>query len=179
MGATIQVVLQHDVDNVGISGDLVKVRPGFARNYLIPRQLAVPATTAQVNRINHDKAIAVAQFEKKKKEATEHGEKIKGLHIKIGRKAGDDNKLFGSVTLKEIEQAAVAAGVKLERKMLHLAEPLKSLGVVEIPVRLMKDIMSTLKVEIHKIEDAVVGTKAPKADTKKDKKAAKADKSAK
>ncbi len=173
MAATIQLVLQHDVDNVGSSGDLVKVRPGFARNYLIPRQLAVPATTAQVNRINHEKAIAVQQHEKRKKEASEHGEKIKGLHIKIGRKAGEDNKLFGSVTLKEIEQAAIAAGVKIERKMLHLAEPLKSLGIVEIPVRLMKDIVSTLKVEVHKIEDAVTGGGKEKPESKKDKKDAK------
>ncbi len=179
MATTIQVVLQHDVENVGLSGELVKVRPGFARNFLLPRQLAVPATTAQVNRIAHEKAVALAQHEKRKKEASGHAEHIKSLHIKIARKAGEDDKLFGSVTLKEIEQAAIAAGAKIERKMLHLADPLKALGIFEIPVKLMKDIATTLKVEIHKAEDAVAtvtgGKKADKT-TKADKKAAKADK---
>ena len=181
MATTIQVVLQHDVENVGTSGELVKVRPGFARNYLLPRQLAVPATTAQVNRINHEKAVALAQHEKRKKEASGHADHIKTLHLKIGRKAGDDDKLFGSVTLKEIEQAALAAGAKIERKMLHLADPLKSLGIFEIPVKLMKDIATTLKVEIHKAEDAVASvTGGKKADTKKaDKADKKADQAAK
>ena len=175
MATTIQVVLQHDVENVGTSGELVKVRPGFARNFLIPRQLAVPATTAQVKRINHEKAVAVAQHEKRKKEASGHADHIKTLHIKIGRKAGEDDKLFGSVTLKEIEQAAIAAGAKIERKMLHLADPLKSLGIFELPVKLMKDITTTLKVEIHKAEEAVAavtgGKKAGKTAKAKSEKA--------
>lgn len=150
MAATLQVVLQSDVANVGKSGELVKVRPGFARNYLIPRSLAVPATTAAVNRINHEKAVAVAKADKAKKEAQGVAEKINGLKLTMARSVGEDDRLFGSVTAKEIESAAKAAGIEIDRKKMHLAEPLKALGTFEIPVRLMTDVTATLKVEVVK-----------------------------
>lgn len=150
MAATLQVVLQSDVANVGKSGELVKVRPGFARNYLIPRSLAVPATTAAVNRINHEKAVAVAKADKAKKEAQGVAEKINGLKLTMARSVGEDDRLFGSVTAKEIEAAAKAAGIEIDRKKMHLAEPLKALGTFEIPVRLMTDVTATLKVEVVK-----------------------------
>jgi large subunit ribosomal protein L9 len=150
MATTLQVVLQHDVDNVGKSGELVKVRPGFARNYLIPRSLAVPATTAAVNRINHEKAVALAKAEKAKKEAQAVAEKINGLKLTIARPVGEDERLFGSVTSKEIEAEAKKAGVTVDRKKMQLAEPLKALGTFEIPVKLMTDVTATLKVEVVK-----------------------------
>ena len=148
MPATIQVVLQHDVQNVGKSGDLVKVRPGFARNFLLPRQLAVPATTAAVNRITHEKAVAVAKSDKAKKEAGEVASKINALSIKIPHRIGEDGKLFGSVTTKDIEAAVKAAGVTIERKKMVLAEPIRAAGSYEIPVKLMTDVTATLKVEV-------------------------------
>jgi len=148
MPATIQVVLQQDVDNVGKSGDLVKVRPGFARNYLLPRQLAVPATTAAVHRIEHEKAVALAKAEKLKKELKEVAKKIDALDLKIAHRAGDDGKLFGSVTSKDIEAAAKAAGVEVDRKKMQLAEPIKATGSFQIPVKLLSDVTATLKVEV-------------------------------
>jgi len=150
MATTLQVVLQSNVDKVGDSGELVKVRPGFARNYLIPRGLAVPATTAAVNRITHEKAVAVAKAEKNKKEMQAFAEKINALKLTLSRSVGEDDKLFGSVTSKEIENAAKAAGVAIDRKKMQLAEPLKALGTFEIPVRLMTDVTATLKVEVVK-----------------------------
>jgi len=150
MATTLQVVLQSNVDKVGDSGELVKVRPGFARNYLIPRGLAVPATTAAVNRITHEKAVAVAKAEKNKKEMQAFAEKINALKLTLARSVGEDDKLFGSVTSKEIENAAKAAGVTIDRKKMQLAEPLKALGTFEIPVRLMTDVTATLKVEVVK-----------------------------
>lgn len=150
MATTIQVVLQHDVENVGASGDLVKVRPGFARNYLLPRSLAVPATTAQINRINHEKAVAIAKGEKAKAGAREQAAKINALHIQLARAVGDDDRLFGSVTAKEIETAVKATGVAFDRKKMHLPEPIKALGVFEIPVKLLPDVTATLKVEVVK-----------------------------
>src|SRR5471030_839053 len=98
MATTIQVILQSDVHNVGTSGELVKVRPGFARNYLLPRSLAVQATTAQINRLNHERAVAVAKNEKAKKEARVIADKINATTIKMSRPVGDDDRLFGSVT---------------------------------------------------------------------------------
>src|ERR1700733_2447406 len=128
MPATIQVVLQNDVDNVGKSGDLVKVRPGYARNFLLPRSLAVPATTAQVNRIKHEKAVALAKSEKLRKESTDLAGKLSALSIKLPHQVGEDDKLFGSVTTKEIEAAIKAAGFVVDRKKMQLAEPIKALG---------------------------------------------------
>ena len=150
MAATIQVVLQQDVDKVGTSGELVKVRPGFARNYLLPRQLAVPATTAQINRLNHEKAVAIAKNEKTKKESREVAAKINALDIKIARPVGEDDKLFGSVTAKEIHAAVEANGIVFDRKKMVLAEPIKALGKYEIPVKLMSDVMATIKVQVVK-----------------------------
>lgn len=150
MATTLQVILQSDVDNVGKSGELVKVRPGYARNFLIPRSLAVPATTAQINRINHEKAVAVARADKAKKEAQALAEKIGQLKLTIARPVGEDDRLFGSVTAKDIENAAKAAGLEIDRKKMHLPDALKVLGAVEIPVKLMTDVTATLKVEVVK-----------------------------
>ena len=150
MATTLQVVLQSDVDKVGASGELVKVRPGFARNFLIPRGLAVPATTAAVNRINHEKAVAVAKAEKSKKEAQGAAEQINALKLTLARPVGEDDRLFGSVTAKEIESAAKAAGVTIDRKKMQLAEPLKALGSFEIPVKRMPGVTATLRVDAVK-----------------------------
>jgi large subunit ribosomal protein L9 len=150
MPATIQVILQQDVPNLGSSGELVKVRPGFARNYLLPRSLAVSATSAQVNRLEHEKAVAVAKAEKLKKEMKELADKIGALDIKIARAVGEDDKLFGSVTAKEIHAAVEAKGVSFDRKKMQLAEPLKALGAVTVPVKLLSDVVATLKVEVVK-----------------------------
>ena len=149
MPANIQVILQSDVHNVGKSGELVKVRPGFARNYLLPRSLAVPATTAQINRLNHDKAVAIARAEKAKKEAQELAQKIGALQIKIARPVGEEDRLFGSVTAKDIENAVHAAGLAaFDRKKLTLADAIKARGTYESPVKLLTDVTATLKVEV-------------------------------
>jgi large subunit ribosomal protein L9 len=151
MPATIQVILQSDVSNVGKSGELVRVRPGYARNYLLPRQLAVPATAAQVNRLEHEKAMALARAEKNRKEAQELADKIKGLKVRIARPVGEEDRLFGSVTAKDIENAVRAAGVPgFDRRKMTLPEPLKALGEVEPAVRLMAGVDATLKVEVVK-----------------------------
>jgi large subunit ribosomal protein L9 len=142
--------LQSDVDNVGKSGDLVKVRPGFARNFLLPRALAVPATTAQVHRISHEKAVALAKNEKVKKEARELAAKLSGVEIKLARAVGDDDKLFGSVTAKEIESAFKAKGFEIDRKKMHMPEAIRQLGTFEIPLKLLPDVTATLKVEVTK-----------------------------
>ncbi len=148
MPATIQVILQHDVENVGKSGDLVKVRPGYARNYLLPRALAVPATTAQMHRIAHEKAVALARAEKLKKESLELAKKLEGFTVTLAHKVGEDDKLFGSVTTKEIHAAVKAHGLDVDRKKMHLAEPIRALGSYEVPVKLMHDVTATLKVEV-------------------------------
>src|SRR5258708_7781128 len=110
MPATIQVILQQEVDKLGKSGELVRVRPGFARNYLLPRQLAVPATTAAVRRIDHEKSVAMSRAEKAKKEARDVAAKLSALPLRIAQKVCDDGRLFGSVTTKDIEAAVKSQG---------------------------------------------------------------------
>lgn len=148
MPANIQVILQQDVDKVGKSGDLIRVRPGFARNYLLPRELAVPATTAAVHRIEHEKSVAVARAEKAKKDAREAAAKLSAVSIKITQKAGDDGRLFGSVTTKDIEAALVAQGFAIDRKKIQLAEPIKAVGSYDVPIKLVSDVSATVKVEV-------------------------------
>ncbi len=151
MAVTIQVILQSNVTNVGASGELVKVRPGFARNYLLPRKLAVTATTAQVNRLNHEKTVALARAEKARKEAREVASKLEGLVLKIARPVGEDSRLFGSVSAKDIEGAVHAAGLTtFDRKRMHMPEHIKALGTFAIPVKLHPEVTATLKVEVVK-----------------------------
>ena len=148
MPANIQVILQQDVNKLGQSGDLVRVRPGFARNYLLPRQLAVPATTAAVHRIEHEKAVAVARADKAKKEARDAATKLSAVAIKIVQKAGEDGRLFGSVTAKDIVAALKAQGHEVDRRKVHLPEPIKAIGSYEIKLALVSDVEATLKVEV-------------------------------
>jgi large subunit ribosomal protein L9 len=148
MPANIQVILQQDVDKLGKSGDLVKVRPGFARNYLLPRELAVPATSAAVHRIEHEKAVALARAEKAKKDAREAAAKLSAVSVKITQKAGDDGRLFGSVTTKDIEASLAAQGFTIDRKKIELREPIKSVGTYEVPIKLVSDVSATVKVEV-------------------------------
>jgi large subunit ribosomal protein L9 len=148
MPANIQVILQQDVNKLGQSGDLVRVRPGFARNYLLPRQLAVPATTAAVHRIEHDKAVAIARAEKAKKEARDAAGKLSAIALTITQKAGDDGRLFGSVTAKDIVAALKAQGHEVDRRKIDLPEAIKSTGTFEVRVTLVSDVVATLKVEV-------------------------------
>jgi large subunit ribosomal protein L9 len=150
MPANIQVILQQDVAKLGKSGELVRVRPGFARNFLLPRELAVPATSSAVKRIEHEKVVALARAEKGKKEAREIAAKIDALSIKITLKAGEDGKLFGSVTTKDIENAVKAqgGGILIDRKSLKLDEAIKQVGSYTVPVKLVSDVTATLKVEV-------------------------------
>ncbi len=148
MPANIQVVLQQDVDKLGKSGELVRVRPGFARNYLLPRQLAVAATTAAVRRIEHDRAVAVARADKSKKEARELAERIGAITVTITQKAGEDGRLFGSVTTKDIAAAFAAKGVVIDRRKIALADSIKQVGAFELKATLVSDVVATLKVEV-------------------------------
>jgi large subunit ribosomal protein L9 len=148
MPANIQVILRQDVDKVGKSGDLVRVRPGFARNYLLPRELAVAATDSAVHRIEHEKAVAVVRAEKARREAQTAADRLSAITVRIIQKAGDDGRLFGSVTTKDIEAALKAQGIVVDRRKMQLAEPIKAVGTYPIPVKLVSDVSATLKVEV-------------------------------
>ena len=148
MASTLQVILQSDIAKLGQSGELVRVKPGFARNYLIPRGLAASATAASVNRLAHEKGIALAKAEKVKKEAAALAAKIEGTVVRLTLRAGEGDRVFGAVSAKEIEASLKAAGFTLDKKALQLAEPIKSLGTHAVVVKLHSEVTATIKVDI-------------------------------
>ena len=150
MPSTLQVILHQDVKNLGKAGELVRVRPGFARNFLLPRDLAVTASESAVKQVAHDKAVAAARAERVKKEASELATKLGAVTVKLSQRAGDDGRLFGSVTTKDVEAALKALGFAIDRKKLVIGDSLRALGEHQIKVQLHHDVTATIKVEIAK-----------------------------
>ena len=150
MATMIQVVLQSDMDNLGKSGDVVRVRPGYARNFLIPRGLAMPATKGNIARIDEIKRQAAVRAAAELGEAQEVAKKLEAVSVKIARAVGEENKMYGSVTSRDIEEAFRAAGVTVDRKKIHLPEPLKELGLAEVEVKLHAKVSAKLRVEVVK-----------------------------
>ncbi len=150
MATPIKVVLSEDVETLGTSGDVVRVRPGYARNFLIPRGLAVPATESNLARVGDLKRAAAARAEKERAAAEEVAKKVGGVSVKIARAVGDENKMYGSVTTRDIEEAFAKAGVEIDRKKLVLAEPIKTLGLHDVALKLHPKVSVQLKVEVIK-----------------------------
>ncbi len=147
MATHIHVVLTEDMANLGKSGDLVRVRPGFARNFLVPRGLAMGATAGNVARIEHQKKVAEARASKLSKEANDLASKLSSVKISIARQVGEGDKLYGSVTSRDIEEALHAQGFVVDRRRIA-TEPLKALGVHPVTVRLGPSVSATIQVEV-------------------------------
>ena len=124
MGSPIRVVLQQDVAHLGSSGDVVRVRPGYARNFLIPRGLAASATTANLARIDEIKRQAAHRAEHELVAARKLAKRLEDTCVKLERAVGAENKMYGSVTAKDIEEAYAATGLEVDRRKLQLPEPL-------------------------------------------------------
>lgn len=144
----VQIILNEDVPNLGRTGDVVKVRPGFARNYLFPRKLAVEASQKSLRAFEHHKRIALGKREAQKTEAADLKRRIEALTITIGAHAGEEGKLFGSVTNIDIERALSGHGITVERRRIILAEPIKELGEFVVPVRVDADVEASLKLKV-------------------------------
>lgn len=152
MAAYIQVVLREPLKNLGNSGDLVRVRPGFARNYLVPRQIAVYATEKNISKLEHDKREAIARAAKLRAEADATAAKLSGATVTIRVSAGADNRLYGSVTAKDIAAALAEIGHTVDRRKIALEQPIRTLGTHELTVKLGPETSSTFKVEVVKAE---------------------------
>jgi len=147
MASHIHVVLTQDLANVGKGGELVKVRPGFARNYLVPRGLAIGATEGNIKRIEHQKKVAEAKASKVNEEANELSKKLSALKVNITRQVGEGDKLYGSVTHRDIEEALAKQGFVVDRRRI-LTEPLKALGTHNVQIRLAPSVTATIHVEV-------------------------------
>jgi len=141
----MQVILREDVDNLGRAGDLVNVAPGFARNFLIPKGLAVLATSRNKRQLEHDKRVIEQHTAKMVRNAEDVKAKLEQLSLTIAKQAGEEGKLFGSVTTREIADALKDEGLEVDKKKIRLDEAIKSLGVYTVEVRLTSDILAQLK----------------------------------
>ena len=150
MANQIKVLLKNDVVNLGAGGEIVRVRPGFARNFLLPRGLAVPATAGNLARVEDLKRHVASQAKQELEQANAAAAQIAGVSVSIARAVGDEGKMYGSVTTKDIEDAFAAQGVKLDRKKIVLADALKALGSFEVPIKLHGSVTATLKVNVVK-----------------------------
>jgi large subunit ribosomal protein L9 len=150
MATPIQVVLQREVHNLGESGDVVRVRPGYARNFLYPRSLALPATSGNLARVEEFKRLATARTEAARKQARTTADQLGAVSVKITRAVGEENKMYGSVTAKDIEAAYAEKGIVIDRKNMDLKEPIRTLGLTEVSIRLHVDVSAVLRVEVVK-----------------------------
>jgi large subunit ribosomal protein L9 len=132
----MEVILREDVANLGSVGDIVKVKPGFARNYLLPRGLAVVADRRNIGVLEHQKRLVADKRERDRKQAQSFADRINTLRLAIKARAGEEGKLFGSVTNLDIEKALAAQGFSIERRRIRLEEPIKSIGEHVVPVHL-------------------------------------------
>jgi large subunit ribosomal protein L9 len=144
----MEVILREHVDNLGRRGEIVKVADGYARNYLLPRKLALLATDGNKKQIERERAKFEAKEAEERKGAEALAARLSGLEIVIPRKVGETEALYGSVTTADIAEAIAGKGFDIDRRKLHLAEPIKKIGDVDIPVRLTRDVTATLKVRV-------------------------------
>jgi len=141
----MEIILLEDILPLGKAGDLVKVSDGYGRNYLIPNELAIKATPKNRKKLEHEKRFAQEKTEKVKRDAEKLANKIEEFSCTITKPVGESGKLFGSVTSKELEEHLNENGFQIERKQIELEEPIKSLGVYTIPIRLHPEVTANLK----------------------------------
>ena len=144
----MEVILKEDILNLGKMGEVVRVRDGYARNYLLPRGLVLMANKKNLQGFEHQKRVIAAQRERVVKQAQGLSEQLAAASLVIAVKTGEEGKLFGSVTNMDIEKALKAKGFDIERRKIHLDEPIKNLGDYEVPIRLAADVTATVKVTV-------------------------------
>jgi large subunit ribosomal protein L9 len=144
----MKVILREDIENLGKSGELVTVKDGFGRNYLLPRKKAVLASEQNLRQLEHEKGVITARNAKLKGAAEEQAKKIGSIKVTIKRKVGEQDKLFGSVTALDIAEAVAAQGQSVDRRAIHLAEPIKSTGSYEVELRLHSEVKAKIKVDV-------------------------------
>jgi large subunit ribosomal protein L9 len=144
----MDIILTKDVETLGTAGQIVKVKPGYGRNYLIPRGMALLATRGNIAQHEHHRRQIERDQEKIRAEHRKTAEQLKGISVSIARKVGKDEKLFGSVGVRDIADALEVQKVTVDRRLIHLAEPIRAVGVYEVPIRFGPDIEVAIKVTV-------------------------------
>ena len=146
----MEVILKEDVAKLGSRGDVVRVAEGYGRNYLLPRRLAIEASSGNKAVIEQMKAASVRRSAKEKAQAEELAKQFEGLSVDFKRRSGENDQLFGSVTSSDIGEALEKKGFTIDRRKVQLHEPLRALGEFTVPIKLHKDVTAHLKVVIEK-----------------------------
>jgi large subunit ribosomal protein L9 len=144
----MEVILREHVDNLGRRGEIVKVADGYARNYLLPRKLALLATEGNKKVVERERVKFEAKETEEKKVAEAISERINNVDVEISRKVGETEALYGSVTTADIAEALNAKGLEIDKRKIVLAEPIKKLGEFEVPVKLHRDVTTHVKVKV-------------------------------
>jgi large subunit ribosomal protein L9 len=150
----MKVILQETMDGVGHLGDLLNVADGFARNYLLPRGKAVEANSRSIKAFEHAKRVTAEKAKKEKLDIETHAKKLSAVTLTIEMQAGKDDKLFGSVTAKDIAEGLAAQGFPVDRRKIQLAHPVKELGTVTVPIKMPRDVMATVTVNVVKKQES-------------------------
>jgi large subunit ribosomal protein L9 len=146
----MEVILKEDVAKLGSRGDMVKVAEGYGRNFLLPRRLAIEATSGNNKVIEQMRAASVRRSAKEKAQAEELSKQFDGVSVSFQRRSGEHDQLFGSVTSGDLADALAKKGFNIDRRKIQLHEPLKTVGDFTVPVKLHKDVTAHLKVVIEK-----------------------------
>jgi large subunit ribosomal protein L9 len=149
----MKVILQETVEGVGHLGDLLDVKDGFARNYLLPRGKAVEANTRNIKALEHVKRVTADKAKKEKLEFEAHAKRISDVTLSIIAQVGKDDKMFGSVTTKDIAGGLAERGLEVDRRKIVLDHPIKELGTFTVPVKLHRDVTATVTVNVVKKEE--------------------------
>ncbi len=148
----MEVILREDIEKLGSRGEVVKVAAGYARNFLLPKRLAVEATGANKKIVEQERQAHLRKEAKLKGEAEDLSKLLTGVSVTIAQKAGENDQLFGSVTAKDVADALAGKNFTIDRRKIHLEEPIKQLGEYKIPVRLHKDVIAEVTVMVVKEE---------------------------
>lgn len=150
----MKVILKENVEGVGHLGDLLDVSDGFARNYLLPRRKALEANSRNVKELEHAKRVLAEKAKKEKLEIEALAKKMSAVSLTIQAQVGKDDKLFGSVTVKDIAEGLAEQGFTVDRRKIQLAQPIKELGTVAVPVKLHREVTATVSIRVVKKETA-------------------------
>jgi large subunit ribosomal protein L9 len=148
----MRIILREEVEHLGQAGEVVTVRDGYGRNYLLPRGLAAPATEKDVAKLDHERRVISARAAKMAKDLAGQVEQLSKVSVSLARATGEGDKLYGSVNNRDIADALKEQGVTVDAKKISLVEPIKTLGMTEVPIRLGKDAVATIKVWVVKKE---------------------------
>lgn len=148
----MDIILREDIDNLGVRGDVVKVAPGYARNFLLPKKLAVVATDSNKKIVEQERQAHLRKEAKQIGEAQELAKLVGAVTVTISRKAGESDQLFGSVTAADIADALTAQHFNVERRKIHLEEPIRTLGEHKVTVRLHREVSTEITVNVNREE---------------------------